>query len=54
MVTKEEIEQLKQNNDIKFIYRIPCSYYNSGFEYIVVGINGFIEHNNVRNFTLDD
>lgn len=53
-MTKEEIKQLKENKDIKFIYKIPCSLFNEGFEYIIIGYNIDIKDNSVRIFTIDD
>ena len=53
-MTKEELTKLKENKGIKFIYKIPCSLYEEGFEYIIVGdINTFIK-DNIRAFSLDD
>lgn len=53
-MTKEEIRQLKENKDIKFIYKIPCSFYEEGYEYIVVGDNITSKNDNVIFFSLDD
>lgn len=53
-MTKEEIRQLKENKDIKFIYKIPCSLYEKGYEYIVVGGNITSKNDNVTFFSLDD
>lgn len=32
-----DIKQLKENGEIKFIYKLPNSLYDGGFEYIIVG-----------------
>lgn len=32
-----DIKQLKENGEIKFIYKLPNSLYDQGFEYIIVG-----------------
>lgn len=53
-MTKEEIKQLKENKDIKFIYKIPCSLYDEGFEYIIIGDIKTEKKDNVRCFSLDD
>ena len=53
-MTKEEIRQLKENKYIKFIYKIPCSFYEEGYEYIVVGDNITSKNDNVTFFSLDD
>lgn len=53
-MTKEEIKQLKENKDIKFIYKIPCSLYDEGYEYVIVGSTITAKHDNIRTFNLDD
>lgn len=53
-MTKEEIKQLKEDKDIKFIYKIPCSFYEEGYEYIIVGENMIPKNDNARFFNLDD
>ena len=50
-MNKEEIKELKENKDIKFIYKLPCSFFDEGFEYIIIGYNTNIEDNNVQVFT---
>lgn len=48
-----DIKQLKENREIKFIYKLPNSLYDEGFEYIIVGdVNGKIP--NSRTFTIDE
>lgn len=53
-MTKEEIKQLKENKDIKFIYKIPCSLFDEGFEYIIIGDNINIKNDNIKTFTMND
>lgn len=53
-MNKEEIKKLKENKDIKFIYKIPCSLYDEGFEYIIVGNILTETKENIRRFSLDD
>lgn len=36
-MTKNIIDSLKKNVNIKFFYKLPCSYWDEGFEYIIVG-----------------
>lgn len=36
-MTKDVINGLKKNVNIKFFYKLPCSYWDEGFEYIIVG-----------------
>lgn len=52
-MTKDELKQLKENKDIKFIYKIPCSFYDEGYEYIIIGSNPDVNEQNVRFFSLD-
>lgn len=52
-MNKEKIKELKENKDIKFIYKLPCSFFDEGFEYIIIGYNTNIEDNNVQVFTID-
>ena len=53
-MTKEELKQYKEDKKIKFIYRLPCSLYNEGFEYIIVGNNIIVQGDNIRIFSLED
>ena len=32
-----DIKTLKENKDIKYIYKIPCSYLEDGFLYVIIG-----------------
>lgn len=32
-----DLNTLKQNKEIKYIFKLPNSYYEDGFEYIIVG-----------------
>lgn len=48
-----DIKQLKENGEIKFIYKLPNSLYDEGFEYIIVGdVNEEIP--NGRTFTIEE
>lgn len=53
-MTKEEIDKLKDNKEIKFIYKVPCSFYPERFEYIIIGDNFEVTSNNYRSFTMED
>lgn len=53
-MTKEELKIYKENKEVKFIYRLPCSLYNEGFEYIIVGNNIIVQGDNIRIFSLED
>ena len=53
-MTKEELKMYKENKEVKFIYRLPCSLYNEGFEYIIVGNNIIVQGDNIRIFSLED
>lgn len=46
------LNDLKQDGEIKFIYKLPNSSYEEGFEYIIVG--ELEEFPNSRIFTLDE
>ena len=48
-----DIKQLKENGEIKFIYKLPNSLYDDGFEYIIVG-NVNKEIPNSRIFTIEE
>lgn len=48
-----DIKQLKENEEVKFIYKLPNSLYDEGFEYIIVGdVNKEIP--NGRTFTIEE
>lgn len=53
-MTKEELKELKESKDIKFIYKIPCSLYDGGYEYVIVGSTITLKNKNIRTFSLDD
>jgi hypothetical protein len=46
------LDTLKQNKEIKYIFKLPNSYYEEGFEYIIVG-NVEDEIPNSRIFTTE-
>ncbi len=33
----DKLNSLKENEEIKFIFKIPCSLFDDGFKYIIVG-----------------
>ena len=33
----QNLKTLKENKDIKYIYKIPCSYLKEGFLYVIIG-----------------
>lgn len=48
-----DIKQLKENEEVKFIYKLPNSLYDEGFEYIIIGdVNEEIP--NSRTFTIGE
>lgn len=53
-MTTEELNKLKENSNIRFIYKIPNSLYNEKYEYIIIGDNPDIKADNVRTFSCDD
>lgn len=53
-MTKEELKAYKENKEVKFIYKLPCSLYDEGYEYIIVGNNIVSKDDNVRIFSLED
>ena len=54
MVTKEDIIKLKTKDKINFIYEIPSSFYDCGFEYIIIGNIKTGTKDNLRKFSFDD
>lgn len=34
--SKEEIQALKENKEVLYFYKLPCSLFDSGFQYIIV------------------
>lgn len=34
--SKEEIQTLKENKEVLYFYKLPCSLFDSGFQYIIV------------------
>ncbi|MEG0773595.1 hypothetical protein [Clostridium sp.] len=55
-MTKKELQELKKSQDIKFIYKIPCSLYAypDNIQYIIIGDIQTQDKNNIRMFSLDD
>ena len=53
-MTKEELKVYKENKEVKFIYKLPCSLYDEGYEYIIVGNNIVSKDDNIRIFSLED
>lgn len=52
-MSKEDINTLKESKDIKFIYSIPCSLFDSKIEYIIVGDVLTKIEDNVRQFSFE-
>lgn len=53
-LTKEKLNEYKENKEVLYIYKLPCSLYNSRFEYIIVGNVQKEDYNNVRYFKPED
>nr|DAE74511.1 MAG TPA: hypothetical protein [Bacteriophage sp.] len=34
--SKEDIQALKENKEVLYFYKLPCSLFDSGFRYIIV------------------
>lgn len=55
LFSKEDLQVLKENKEILYIYRLPCSLFDCGFEYIIVGnLSSMERYDNVRYFKLDE
>lgn len=52
-MTKENLAQLKEDNNIKYIYRLPNSFYEEEYEYIIIGNILDSRKDNIRSFSLD-
>lgn len=52
LISKENIQSLKESKEVLCIYRLPCSLYNSGFEYIIIAniLDNIEDFDNVRYF----
>lgn len=53
-MSQEELEKLKEDDNVKFIYKIPNSSYEEKFEYVIVGDLDKYKDDNVRTFTCDE
>lgn len=53
-MTKDELKTLKENKEIKYIYKIPCSLFKDRYLYVIVGNINKKSKGNVWYFTLDD
>lgn len=53
-MNKEELKKLKEDPNIKFIYKLPNSSYEEKIEYIIIGDVQTSKNNNIRMFSLDD
>ena len=53
-MTKEELNEYKKNKEVKFIYKLPCSFYPEGCEYVIIGNNITAKDNNIRVFSFED
>lgn len=54
MVTKDDMIKLKENKEIHFIYELPCSLFESGYEYITIGKIETKTEDNLRQFSYED
>lgn len=50
---QSKLKELKENKEVKFIYKLPSSLYEEGFEYIIVG-DVTISDDNIKVYSLDD
>lgn len=53
-INKEQIVVLKENKEVLYFYKLPCSLYHSGFEYVIVGNILKDAYDNVRYFKSED
>lgn len=53
-INKEQIVTFRENKKVLYIYKLPCSLYDSGYEYIIVGHTKEEEYDNVRYFKPED
>lgn len=53
-INKEQIVALKENKEVLYFYKLPCSLYHSGFEYVIVGNILKYAYDNVRYFKSED
>ena len=53
-INKEQIVALKENKEVLYFYKLPCSLYHSGFEYVIVGNILKDAYDNVRYFKSED
>lgn len=55
-MTSDELNKLKENKEVKFIYKLPCSFYPDGYEYIVIGTvpNEFKPDQSVKCFLIEN
>ena len=48
---QSKLKELKENQEVKFIYKLPSSFYEEGFEYIIVG-DIKLDENNITIYSL--
>ncbi len=36
-MTNEQLKELKENKEVKYIYKIPCSLFKDEYLYVIVG-----------------
>ena len=48
---QSKLKELKENQEVKFIYKLPSSFYDEGFEYIIVG-DIKLDENNITIYSL--
>ena len=50
----DKLNSYKENKEIKFIYKIPCSLYEERFKYIIIGDVQTRQYGNEFYFSLED
>ena len=50
---KEQLNALKEKEEVKFIYRLPCSLFDNGFEYVIIGNTDYTD-DTARVYTLEE
>lgn len=53
-MTKEELKKLKENKEIKYIYKIPCSLFSDNYLYVIIGNIKTRVFKNIWYFSFED
>lgn len=53
-LNKEKLNEYKESKEVLYIYKLPCSLYDSGYEYIIIGNVKEDFYGNVRYFKPSD